>query len=155
MRIYLNELHPRQKLTPSFRLLILRTLKAFIKAESLPGAEISVILTEDRHLESLNDKYRNKKQPTDVLSFPYQEENFFSHKNKSGENFLLGEIYISMDQVVEQARNDKVSVASRTVFLLIHGLYHLLGYDHGSPEAFKEMENLVNNLYKKALNFNR
>ncbi len=155
MRIYLNELHPRLKLTPPFRLLLLKTLKTFIETESLHGAEVSVILTDDNHLESLNAKYRNKSGTTDVLSFPYQEELICNKKLRSGEDFILGEIYISMDQVVDQARDDNVSAAERTVFILIHGLYHLIGYCHGNPEDFNRMEALVYKIYNKALKFCR
>ncbi len=149
MRVYINELHPHIKPDPSFRYIILKTVKAFLKKEQLPGAEISVIFSDDTHLQSLNYRYRQKNQPTDVLAFPFIEGDLWRRRFEDGGKFILGEIYISLDQVTLQAEEDNVKTAERAVFLLIHGLYHLLGYEHDNDKDFEEMETLVQKLYKE------
>lgn len=91
------------------------------------GREVSVLITDDDRIQELNKTYRNKNKPTDVLSFPMDDEQ------------LLGDIVISMDTAKAQAESFKVSLDEELSRLLVHGLLHLLGYDHvkGGHQAKK------------------
>ena len=82
------------------------------------GVEVSITLTNDKEIHKLNKKYRNIDRPTNVLSF------------ELGDDLLLGDIYISVDRIISQANDYGHSEVRETCFLAVHGLLHLLGYDH-------------------------
>jgi rRNA maturation RNase YbeY len=86
-------------------------------------AHLSVALVGNRAMRNLNAQYRNKDAPTDVLSFTAGD------LLPSGEK-LLGDVVISVDQAMKQAREKGVSLENEMEILLIHGILHLLGYDH-------------------------
>jgi len=86
-------------------------------------AELSVALITDREIEKLNRKYRNKPKPTDVLSFPAGEL-------LAGRHPLLGDVVISVERAEEQAKAGGWTLDEEINRLLIHGILHLLGYDH-------------------------
>lgn len=105
----------------------------------LEGVEISVYITDDEEIRKLNKTYRGKDKATDVLSFPL-DENFEGYR-------LLGDIVISQDTAERQAWELGHSLKEEVKRLLIHGLVHLLGYDHekgGEEERkFKELEERI------------
>jgi rRNA maturation RNase YbeY len=84
---------------------------------------LSIALVGNRAIRSLNAKYRNKDAPTDVLSFTAGDL-------LPGGEKLLGDVVISVDQAMKQAREKGVSFENEMEILLIHGILHLLGYDH-------------------------
>ena len=87
--------------------------------------ELSILLLNDPGMAELNEQYRNKKGPTNVLAFAMQEG--------GGEHLpeeLLGDVIISLDTAAREAAADGVSLHQRVTILLIHGLLHLLGFDH-------------------------
>jgi probable rRNA maturation factor len=86
-------------------------------------AELSLALVGDREMRPLNAKYRKKNKTTDVLSFPADA----AMRSEAG---LLGDVIISIEQAKRQARERKTSLKIELVTLLIHGILHLLGYDH-------------------------
>jgi len=86
-------------------------------------AELSVALITDREIEKLNRKYRNQPKPTDVLSFPAGEL-------LGGRHPLLGDVVISVERAEEQAKAGGWTLMEEIDRLLIHGILHLLGYDH-------------------------
>jgi len=86
-------------------------------------AELSIALVGDREMLPLNSKYRKKKQTTDVLSF------FVEDQPMSGAK-ILGDVVISVEQARRQAKQRGKTLKSEMVTLLIHGILHLLGYDH-------------------------
>lgn len=99
--------------------------------------EVSIILTSDKKIRQLNKKYRNIDKPTNVLSF------------ETGDDYLLGDIFISFETVEKQAREENKSFEDHTAHLVIHGLLHLMGFDHIEEKQAQEMENLeVLNLKK-------
>lgn len=97
------------------------------------NAELSLVLCDDDFIQKLNKDYRGKNEPTDVLSFPIDEENF------EPEIRLLGDIVISTETAMRQAENLNHQPLLEIVFLLIHGLLHLHGYDHKQKVARKKM----------------
>ena len=104
--------------------------------------EISVLLVDNATIQELNRDYREKDVPTDVLSFPLEEE-----LEGEGEPEIiggpaarmLGDIVISVEKAVTQAAEYGHSVERELAFLLVHGLLHLLGYDHDKGEAAKKL----------------
>ncbi len=88
--------------------------------EYLTNKDIELILTTDEEIQKLNKQFRNKDKPTDVLSFPLED----------APNTPLGSIVISIDTAKKQAQKHSHSVEEEIKLLFIHGLLHLLGYDH-------------------------
>ncbi|NAZ23390.1 MAG: rRNA maturation RNase YbeY [Thermocrinis sp.] len=105
----------------------------------LSKVELSIALVSDVQIKRLNKLYRNKDKPTDVLSFPIGE--------KVEDWLILGDIVISVDTAKRQAQELGHSLEEELKRLLVHGLVHLLGYDHelgGEEEKkFFELEEFV------------
>jgi probable rRNA maturation factor len=96
---------------------------AILTAVDKGRAELSVALVGDEEMRPLNAKYRKKNKTTDVLSFPADP----AMPSKAA---LLGDVIISVEQAKRQAEERKTSIKIEMVTLLIHGILHLLGYDH-------------------------
>jgi len=101
------------------------------------GIEVSILITNDAYIKKLNFKYRGIDKPTDVLSFSFKDDDSF-FPEVDGKN-ILGDIIISAETVAKQASEMKHSVKKEMVILLIHGLLHLLGYDHIEDDDYKKM----------------
>ena len=104
------------------------------------GGKISVAIVGDKEIKKLNKKYRNKDKVTDVLSFGYSASP------------LLGEIVICLPQVKRQAKENNVVWENELIFILIHGVLHLCGYDHEKSEKeAREMEGLQEKICEKII----
>ena len=95
----------------------------------------SIIIIDNKRIQELNKNYRDKDSVTDVISFALEDDDTFI----SLEERILGDIYISIDKAREQAINYGHSLLRELSFLSIHGLLHLLGYDHMVEEEEKVM----------------
>jgi probable rRNA maturation factor len=95
-------------------------VEAAMKALGVRDSEVSILLTDDDGIRGLNKRYRNIDRPTDVLSFPMDDP------------YMLGDIVVSLESVSAQAVDYSVSFDEELSRLLVHGLLHLLGYDHVS-----------------------
>ncbi|HSF59250.1 MAG TPA: rRNA maturation RNase YbeY, partial [Candidatus Binatia bacterium] len=105
-------------------------------------AELSIALVNNKEIRKLNAKYRRKDSPTDVLSFPAANGLPMNVR-------LLGDVVISVEKAEEQAKQRGRTVNEETVTLLIHGILHLLGYDHErSPSAARIMGRLEKKIYR-------
>lgn len=91
-------------------------------------SEVSLILTNDAEIHRLNREYRGIDKPTNVLSF------------ELGDPILMGDIYISYDTVARQARDENITIADHTAHMVVHGVLHLMGYDHLTDAQANEME---------------
>ena len=113
-------------------------LEYTLKKEKQDNATFSLILTDDEEVHYLNKTYRNIDRTTDVLSFALNDGGAFP-----GPINVLGDIYISIPKMKEQAKEYGHSEKRELSFLAVHGLLHLLGYDHtlGEKEE-KEMFDL-------------
>ena len=100
--------------------------------------EVSVCFAGDKFVQDLNNKYRDKNHPTNVLSFPNGEID----KDGKAETFILGDIAIAKGVVEVEAKRDKKSLTAHTSHLLVHGTLHLLGYTHEEDADAKTMEAL-------------
>jgi probable rRNA maturation factor len=107
-------------------------IEKLLQGLGLPDAELSVLFIGDRAMRTLNHEWRNKDRTTDVLSFPLREGRFLHIQPD-----MLGDIVISVPAAVRQADAAGHSLAVELERLLVHGLVHLLGYDHerGVKEA--------------------
>jgi len=92
------------------------------------GASLAVVLSEDSLLHELNLRHREVDAPTDVLSFPADEGEAFPVPE--GEPRYLGDIVVSVESVARQAAEAGLTTAEELSHVILHGLLHLLGYDH-------------------------
>ncbi len=92
---------------------------------------LELTLCDNNKIQELNKEYRKIDRPTDVLSFEYGYKDELKIKDMPK---FLGEIYISIDKTIEQAKLYKHSFLREISFLFVHGLLHLLGYDHMKKE---------------------
>lgn len=104
---------------------------------------MSLLFTDDERIKELNNNYRGKDMATDVLSFSQMEGEEFGF-----ENHFLGDIVIAVPYVTEQAKRLGHSVFEEVRYLILHGILHLMGYDHNEDEDC-EMSRLEKNIYKK------
>ncbi|TNF47333.1 rRNA maturation RNase YbeY [bacterium] len=109
-----------------------------------PDGELSVLLTDDSEIQSLNYQYRGVNRPTDVLSFSQVEGDPIPHEKGP---IILGDVVISLERAREQAVDLNVTVEEELRRLFIHGLLHLMGYDHeGSIADARKMKELEDRL---------
>ncbi len=115
--------------------------------------EIGLVVTDNAKIKFLNKKYRSLDNPTDVLSFGMHDEKALHNDNfilPPDGIFHLGEIIISYPQAMMQAVEHNNDIDRELQFLLIHGILHLLGYDHeNSPQKALVMKNKEDSLLKK------
>lgn len=118
------------KIPTGVRMLVRRCCNAVLVNENFPGAaEISVTFVNDEQIHALNKQYRNMDKSTDVLSFPLGIDGVYDVNNDTGAQ-MLGDIVISMEHAVEQAKLYGHSLNREIGFLTVHSMLHLLGYDH-------------------------
>ena len=111
---------------------------------NIKDSVMSVIIVDNKMIHEINKKYRNIDRPTDVISFALEEGETFEEPVKT-----LGDIYVSIDKVYEQAKEYNHSVKRELFFLVTHGFLHLLGYDHMKKEdeevMFQLQEKILDN----------
>lgn len=108
-----------------------------VVGETHKKSEVSIVLTNDKEIHELNRKYRNIDKPTNVLSF------------ELGDDILLGDIYISLDTVMREAKDMNITVEEHTAHMVVHGVLHLLGYDHIKDDEAIIMESKEIKVLKK------
>lgn len=122
---------------------IQQLLEFVIKKEKLENCIFNIILVDNDYIHKLNKEYRHIDRPTDVISFALED-----YQDVTYEFRLLGDIYISLDKVLEQSKEYGHSYLRELAFLTVHGLLHLLGYDHMEKEdeivMFKRQEEILN-----------
>ena len=117
---------------------ILRAADTVGKIYGVENAELSVTLTTDEKIHALNKKYRGIDRPTDVLSFAFRESDEPEILGETVE--ILGDIVISIERAEIQAADFGHNFLREIIFLEVHGLLHLLGYDHIEDADRVEME---------------
>lgn len=105
-----------------------------LKKEKLDNVEFNVIFVDINKIHEINKTYRNIDRPTDVISFALEDNLDIELDHR-----LLGDIYICIEKAHEQAIEYNHSFLREIAFLMIHGLLHLLGYDHMEKEEEKIM----------------
>lgn len=113
--------------------------------------ELGLLITDDETVRKLNQEYRGVDEPTDVLSFALVERKPGSSPFITPpDGFLhLGEVVISYPQAVRQAEENKHRVEEEVALLVVHGVLHLLGYEHDEPAREREMRALQERVLSK------
>jgi len=141
-----------------YKELILNVVRECFKTEHLENANmyLNVILTNPENIRKANKEYRNIDKETDVLSFPMFEKDEIeviilkSKEEKIQINEVLGDIIVSIPKVKEQAIEYGHSTTRELAYMIVHGFYHVMGYDHMNEEEKQVMrekeENVLNKL---------
>lgn len=120
-------------------------LSNFCKREGLGNVIFNIIIIDNPTIHKINKEYRDKDAPTDVISFALEDDKTVIEPYGVR---ILGDIYISIDKVHEQALEYGHSFKRELSFLAVHGLLHLLGYDHMEKSdeevMFKKQEEVLN-----------
>ncbi len=101
------------------------------------NSEVSITLVNDATIKKINKKYRGIDKPTNVLSF------------ELGDDVLLGDIFISLDTVLKEAKRENIPVEEHVAHMVVHGVLHLLGYDHLNDKDATRMEKKEITILKK------
>jgi len=109
---------------------------AFQAASGAKNCEISLLLTSDEEIRALNKSWRGKDEPTNVLSFPLGEG---AHDNNPQP---LGDVVLACETVTREAESRGIEVGHHSAHLVVHGVLHLLGYDHECEGEATRMEDL-------------
>jgi probable rRNA maturation factor len=107
-----------------------KLLRKWAKAVYGDAATITMRFVDDEESQHLNDTYRGKNKPTNVLSFPYEDDP------------LMGDIVFCPSVIVREAQAQGKTVTAHMAHLVVHGVLHLMGYDHLNDRDAKEMESL-------------
>jgi probable rRNA maturation factor len=113
----------------------IKTALQFADPDLPEETEISLLLCDDAFVQELNRRWRGQDKPTNVLSFPAAEDEGF-------ERLLLGDIAVAYETMAREAEAEGKSLKAHFCHLTVHGLLHLLGYDHETDAEADEMEDL-------------
>ena len=115
-----------------------------LEMENVLSSNFAIVFIDDEKMHELNKNYRGIDRTTDVLSFAFEDNNKICYNIRQ-----LGEIYVSIPKMISQAREYGHSEKRELAFLVVHGLLHLLGYDHTlgieeEKEMFEKQELVLN-----------
>ncbi|MDA7763444.1 MAG: rRNA maturation RNase YbeY [Candidatus Pelagibacterales bacterium] len=105
--------------------------------------EISFLMVNNDYIKELNANYRSKDSATNVLSFPMMDGNSLQHEN------ILGDIVISIDKILSESLDQKIDTYKYLSKISIHGILHLLGYDHVLDNDYMVMNQLEEKIINK------
>lgn len=147
IKVMIRNNQKKVKLPVGLRLLVRKCCQAVLVSENFDrSAEVSVSFVDNNEIRRLNSLYRDKDKPTDVLSFPLGENGVYDINNETGA-VLLGDVVISIETAIKQAKMYNHPLEREVGFLTVHSMLHLLGYDHEtSPleaERMHEKEEMV------------
>lgn len=112
-----------------------RVIEVALQEEKVENAVFSILFVGEDRIQEINREYRHIDRVTDVISFAFEEADDFVYN----EFRFLGEIYICIPRMLEQAKTYQHSVMRELSFLTVHGILHLLGYDHMTKDDEKVM----------------
>jgi len=117
---------------------LLRAADVVGEIYGVENCELSITLTDDKNIHAMNKKFRDVDRATDVLSFAFRESD---EPEIIGTGFeILGDVIISLERAKVQAEEFGHTFLREIIFLEVHGLLHLLGYDHMQDDERQEME---------------
>jgi probable rRNA maturation factor len=136
VEITVNNIQQKVELPKGYEELVKKCIFTACKMEKMPdNCEVGVNLIDDEGIRLLNRDFRGLDEPTDVLSFsviePHGEEPNIIQPEDSQQPLVLGDIIISVETALKQAEEYGHSLEREIGFLVVHGILHLLGYDHG------------------------
>ena len=103
---------------------------------------INLVLSDDNNVWQLNKQYRGMDKPTNVLTFANMDNDDFASENEYFEDIELGDIIIAYETMQKEAKIKNISLLWHFMHLFIHGLLHILGFDHQDDEEAEEMEQI-------------
>ena len=127
---------------PYFKKYISKTVNATLNIVDVGVAKnvsITFLLTSNKKIKELNMKFRKKNKPTNVLSFPMQSTYM--------DNYLLGDIVLANQTLLQESMELRVKKYDYLSKMTIHGMLHLLGYDHKTEKQYKQMKKFENLIY--------
>lgn len=133
MRVYINYQDKRWK---RYNINFNKIVNAVV-GRTYQNSEVSINLVDDTEMRKINRKYRKINKPTNVLSFELSDP------------ILLGDIFISLDTVRAQAKDEGISFDAHVAHMVVHGVLHLLGYDHQNDDDAEQMETKETKILKK------
>tara|TARA_B100000965_G_C19170729_1_gene574452 strand:+ start:29 stop:481 length:453 start_codon:yes stop_codon:yes gene_type:complete len=134
-----------KKEMPLFRKSILKAAKTtldMVNRNKKNDLEVNFLLTSNPKIRLLNKRYRNKNKSTNVLAFQMNE-------NIYGNNYLIGDIAISLQKILNESKKLKVQKYKYLSKITIHGVLHLLGFDHKTNKQYEEMNNIEQKVFQK------
>jgi probable rRNA maturation factor len=147
MEVLIDNRQSRQKISLKK---IKQTVQVILDALDCPNCEISILIVDDPQIAELNQQYLNRQGPTNVIAFAMREGEFSDLSPH-----LLGDVVISTDTAAREAQLAATGTEQRFNELLVHGILHLMGYDHETSEddarvmedKSRELMNLIENDY--------
>lgn len=133
-----------EDLTSEFKILK-DVLKKGLKKLNIDKCEFNIIVVNNDYIHELNKNYRGKDTETDVISFALEDDKTFNPEGR-----VLGDIYISIDKAHSQALEYGHSFLREFCFLGVHGMLHLLGYDHMTKDDEKIMFSLQEEILEES-----
>ena len=130
---------------PLFKKTILKAAKETLNIackSKKNNLEVSFLLTSDSNIRLLNKNYRNKDKSTNVLAFPMNQNTF-------GEDYIVGDVVISLEKILSESKKLKIQKYKYLSQITIHGVLHLLGFDHKSNKQHEEMNKIEQKVFKK------
>ena len=129
---------------PTYEAIVKKVFDKCFEEENLQNSKlyITVTFTNSENIRKINKQYRNIDKATDVLSFPLYEKQELDKKIEQQEFLhedVLGDVVISIEKVEEQAKEYGHSFERELSYMVVHGFYHLMGYDHIEKEDKKKM----------------
>ena len=124
---------------------IKKVIKKGLEILNISDVEFNIIVVDNSYIHELNKNYRGIDKETDVISFALEDDKTFNPETR-----VLGDIYISIDRVYSQALEYGHSNIREFCFLGVHGMLHLLGYDHMNKEDEKEMFDLQDKILESS-----
>ena len=124
---------------------IKKVLKIGLKELNIKKVEFNIIIVDNNYIHELNKNYRGIDRETDVISFALEDDKTFNPEGR-----VLGDIYISLDKAKSQAEEYGHSLKRELCFLAVHGMLHLLGYDHMKKDEEEIMFNLQDEILESA-----
>jgi probable rRNA maturation factor len=110
---------------------------AVTKIAETEGKYLTLAFVSDRKMRELNNQFRGKNSTTDVLSFPFEADEFETDEN------TLGDIVISVEQAEKQAAENNLDLETEIKQLILHGILHLCGYDHETDDGEMNARELI------------
>ena len=126
-----------------FCIMVLDLLSKITEDKNELKKSASILLTDDLYMKEINKKWRKLEKATNVLSFPVNRQ------IKEEDYFFIGDIVLSYETILSECKLRKKSFKDHFLHLLVHGVLHLLGYNHDSERNEKEMEKLEVNYLSK------
>lgn len=129
-------------------------MSSLARGEGIRGREVSIVFVDDAYMSELNGRYRGVRRATDVLAFPLSDAGPGGGRRgqdgtglrsqrvrgpRAVEDDLLGEVYISTERAIDQARRHHVALSEEVSRLIVHGLLHLFGYRDDAPSSRREL----------------